>query len=159
MNINKELEKAIDNREVSWADICLEMAPRVTKTITKLGAINIEALEAEGKIVEVEEIDEEGDYISFIYVEDLYDHSSEFSDETLVKLVISEDMQEMHINTDKINEVYGYFKNITYDNSYGHPYLHGVVMFQDNTWLERREADGAEWWEDCRMPIRYKKEV
>lgn len=31
-----------------------------------------------------------------------------------------------------------------------------VVVFNDNSWLERREYDGSEWWEYARCPINQK---
>ena len=42
--------------------------------------------------------------------------------------------------------------NFSYDNGYGMQYLHGIVMLNDNSWLERREYDGSEWWEHCSVP-------
>lgn len=33
-----------------------------------------------------------------------------------------------------------------YDGGYGEQYLYGFVVLDNNTWLERSEYDGAEWW-------------
>ena len=33
-----------------------------------------------------------------------------------------------------------------YDNGYGTQYIFGEVLFKDNSWLEREEYDGSEWW-------------
>lgn len=34
-----------------------------------------------------------------------------------------------------------------YDNGYGTQNLFGVVLFSDNTWLDRYEYDGSEGWD------------
>ena len=39
------------------------------------------------------------------------------------------------------------FLNFEYDNGYGLRYLYGKILFKDNSWLERGEYDGSEWWE------------
>ena len=39
------------------------------------------------------------------------------------------------------------FMDFNYDDGYGSQELDGVVLFKDNTWLERGEYDGSEWWE------------
>ena len=37
--------------------------------------------------------------------------------------------------------------NFEYDNGYGGQILHGIVwLMEDNTWIERGEYDGSEWW-------------
>lgn len=36
--------------------------------------------------------------------------------------------------------------SIHYDNAYGSQQLFGFIVFKDNSWLERAEYDGAEWW-------------
>lgn len=33
-----------------------------------------------------------------------------------------------------------------YDDGYGHQYLYGYVWFDDGSWAERKEYDGAECW-------------
>lgn len=42
--------------------------------------------------------------------------------------------------------------SINYDNGYGCQELFGTIAFKDNTWLERAEYDGSEWWEHCKLP-------
>ena len=42
--------------------------------------------------------------------------------------------------------------NFTYYNGYGSQELFGIVYFNDNTWLERGEYDGSEWWEHITTP-------
>jgi hypothetical protein len=40
-----------------------------------------------------------------------------------------------------------------YDNGYGGQVLHGTVwLTEENTWLERGEYDGSEWWEYKECP-------
>ena len=34
-----------------------------------------------------------------------------------------------------------------YSSGFGLQELYGYVVFKDNTWLERGEYDGSEWWE------------
>ena len=37
--------------------------------------------------------------------------------------------------------------NFEYDNGYGGQILHGIVwLSEENTWYERGEYDGSEWW-------------
>ena len=43
--------------------------------------------------------------------------------------------------------------NFEYDNGYGGQILHGTVwLMEDNTWIERGEYDGSEWWEYRKCP-------
>ena len=40
-----------------------------------------------------------------------------------------------------------------YDNGYGGQILYGTVwLTEDNTWFERGEYDGSEWWEHRECP-------
>lgn len=39
-----------------------------------------------------------------------------------------------------------------YDDGYGGQELFGTVWFKDNTWAERGEYDGSEWWEIHSLP-------
>jgi hypothetical protein len=39
-----------------------------------------------------------------------------------------------------------------YDDGYGLQQLFGIVWFTDDTWLERGEYDGSEWWEYNKTP-------
>lgn len=43
--------------------------------------------------------------------------------------------------------------DFNYDSGYGQQELMGCVWFTDETWLERGEYDGAEWWEYRSTPI------
>ena len=42
--------------------------------------------------------------------------------------------------------------DFTYDSGYGTQKLFGVVFFNNNTWLERGEYDGSEWWDYITTP-------
>ena len=43
--------------------------------------------------------------------------------------------------------------NFNYDCGYGGQELFGTVWFEDGSWAERGEYDGAEWWEIKSLPI------
>jgi hypothetical protein len=43
-------------------------------------------------------------------------------------------------------------KDVNYDDGYGSQNLYGIILLDDNDWLERLEYDGAEWWEYRRNP-------
>jgi hypothetical protein len=42
--------------------------------------------------------------------------------------------------------------NFKYDSGYGGQELYGTVWLTDNSWLQRGEYDGSEWWEHMRLP-------
>jgi len=44
------------------------------------------------------------------------------------------------------------YKDIDYDDGYGGQELDGIVVFYDNSWLERWENDGSEDWEFKQTP-------
>ncbi len=44
-----------------------------------------------------------------------------------------------------------------YNNGYGSQELSGLVWFNDNSWLERGEYDGSEWWAYKEYPKIYEK--
>lgn len=46
--------------------------------------------------------------------------------------------------------------DFTYDNGFGGQELYGTVVFKDESWLERGEYDGSEWWNYKKLP-EYKK--
>lgn len=48
--------------------------------------------------------------------------------------------------------------DINYDDGYGRQYVDGVVMMNDNTWFERKEYDGSEWWAKCCIPVSPKQQ-
>lgn len=57
--------------------------------------------------------------------------------------------KEIVLHKDYTDEEYYKFLDkldFEYDEGYGRQELYGVVLFDDNSWLERAEYDGAEWW-------------
>ena len=43
--------------------------------------------------------------------------------------------------------------NFEYDAGYGGQELHGMIWLkEENTWMERGEYDGSEWWEYRKCP-------
>ena len=69
------------------------------------------------------------------------------------------DISWMLVYTTNYSEVSEAFTSIdqldfTYDNGYGTQKLFGLVFFNDNTWLERDEYDGNEWWVYITTPTR-----
>ena len=42
--------------------------------------------------------------------------------------------------------------NFKYDSGYGSQEIFGWITFKDNTWLERSEYDGSEWWNFMKKP-------
>lgn len=44
--------------------------------------------------------------------------------------------------------------NFDYDDGYGSQELFGYIWYADGTWSDRREYDGAEWWEHQKRPDR-----
>ena len=51
-----------------------------------------------------------------------------------------------------IDEVLYTLAHWNYDDGYGCQELDGTVLFDDGTWLERKEYDGSEWWAYHRPP-------
>ena len=63
--------------------------------------------------------------------------------------------KEIILKVNYSNEEYETFLkelDFEYDNGYGMQELGGLVWFDDNSWLERREYDGSEWWEYKQYP-------
>lgn len=58
---------------------------------------------------------------------------------------------------DTNSAILDFFAKITtidYDDGFGVQELFGYILFNDNTWLERYEYDGSEWWEYKTLPTR-----
>lgn len=51
--------------------------------------------------------------------------------------------------------------NFYYDNGYGSQYINQSlkIIFKDGSFLERREYDGAEWWEFVQSPKKDKNKI
>lgn len=62
------------------------------------------------------------------------------------KVMLRKDYSEQDFNDflDKLN--------FEYDSGYGGQELFGVIWYEDGTWSERGEYDGAEWWEYKKTP-------
>lgn len=43
-------------------------------------------------------------------------------------------------------------KLLQYDDGFGCQYWRGIILLSNNTWLERAEYDGSEWWEHNEAP-------
>jgi len=39
-----------------------------------------------------------------------------------------------------------------YDSGFGGQMVYGIIVFDNQSWLERREYDGSEWWQKCSFP-------
>ena len=39
-----------------------------------------------------------------------------------------------------------------YDPGFGNQMVRGIIVFDNQSWLERREYDGQEWWQRCSFP-------
>lgn len=44
------------------------------------------------------------------------------------------------------------YLDFEYDDGFGNQELFGIILFKDNTWMERAEYDGSEWWEYKKCP-------
>jgi hypothetical protein len=42
--------------------------------------------------------------------------------------------------------------NFNYDSGFGGQNLFGLVCLEDDTWLDRGEYDGSEWWQYMKLP-------
>ena len=64
-----------------------------------------------------------------------------FKDDNMKYLILKEGYSQEQLKT-FINET-----DVEYNDGFGGQELYGYVMFSDNSWLERNEYDGSEWWE------------
>jgi len=68
------------------------------------------------------------------------------------------DWSEQKITVPPTEGIKGYskakelYKNTNYNNGYGSQELDGIVVFNDNSWLERWEYDGSEGWDFKQTP-------
>ena len=53
---------------------------------------------------------------------------------------------KLNYNQSDYTDFFNSLKEINYDNGYGGQRLFGIVWFNDGSWLERYEYDGAEKW-------------
>lgn len=75
-----------------------------------------------------------------------------------VQLSINKDWEHVDYFSLRCNhsiEEYETFLNdidIDYDCGYGSQELEGIIWFTDNSWAERMEYDGSEWWTRRSLP-------
>lgn len=81
-----------------------------------------------------------------IYVR-TWDMPNNGGEKAQLKLVFDSEKDSVDVLTD-------FLKEIEYDPSYGCQELYGVVLTNRNSWLERGEYDGSEWWEYRKIPTR-----
>lgn len=55
---------------------------------------------------------------------------------------------------DSIDELKEKLSKINYDDDYGCQYLFGYILMIDDSWYERYQYDGAEWWEHKVRPTK-----
>jgi len=58
------------------------------------------------------------------------------------------------VNHDKDDYIYGFLESLDfeYNNGYGEQELYGTIWFEDGTWADRWEYDGAEGWKLVMLP-------
>ena len=56
---------------------------------------------------------------------------------------------------DSLEDLIENIKDIEYDEDYGGQELFGLILMNDNSWFERGEYDGAEWWQHKRQITKY----
>ena len=55
---------------------------------------------------------------------------------------------------DSVQDLIDFLDEIEYDNGYGGQELFGRILTNKNSWLERGEYDGSEWWEYRTIPTK-----
>ena len=50
------------------------------------------------------------------------------------------------------NQAVELYSLIDYNDGFGSQELGGIIVFNDGSWLDRREYDGSEWWEFQQTP-------
>jgi len=70
----------------------------------------------------------------------------------IYKFNLETEEYEILLKTDKVNNKI--FKNldILYDNTYGTQEIEGIILFNDNSWLNREEYNSSEWWKYNKAP-------
>lgn len=81
----------------------------------------------------------------------IYKQEDEFNDnfEHIIKEYSSLSVNHTPLELEQFLNSLG---TINYDNGYGGQKLFGTVWFEDDSWLERGEHDGSEWWEHKKTP-------
>jgi hypothetical protein len=68
----------------------------------------------------------------------------QYNEETPIILKLNHSEAEKEIFMSKLD--------FEYYAGYGGQELYGLVWLEDNTWCERGEYDGSEWWEHHKLP-------
>ena len=55
---------------------------------------------------------------------------------------------------DSIEILISFLDKIEYDDGFGGQELFGMILTNKNSWLERGEYDGSEWWEYRTIPTK-----
>ena len=69
-----------------------------------------------------------------------------------VKIVFDKDYGESQIKIEGSLESVLPQLDFNYDSGYGGQEVFGYIWYEDSTWSERGEYDGAEWWEYKSVP-------
>lgn len=77
----------------------------------------------------------------------IYARTWDDNGKTKRKLVYDSENDSIEVLTNFLNE-------IEYDNDYGCQELFGMILTNKNSWLERGEYDGSEWWEYRTIPLK-----
>ena len=55
-------------------------------------------------------------------------------------------------HTNEQKDIFFRCLDFEYDNGYGCQEVDGKIVFTDNSWIQRGEYDGSEWWTYLRCP-------
>lgn len=69
----------------------------------------------------------------------------DYENQSVINLSVNYTPQEYEDFLNKIDFIY--------DDGYGGQYLHGTLWHTDESWSERGEYDGSEWWEHKTNPV------
>ena len=63
-----------------------------------------------------------------------------------IRVIQQKGLYDKKVYEGALNEVINKL-DFYYDNDYGSQEIEGYIWYEDNSWSERFEYDGAEWWE------------
>ena len=63
-----------------------------------------------------------------------------------IRVIQQKGLYDKKVYEGTLNEVINKL-DFYYDNGYGSKEIEGYIWYTDNSWSERFEYDGAEWWE------------
>lgn len=73
------------------------------------------------------------------------------SDIDALHIFVNHEEIKYYSHEDRIEKLIEILNVKEYDNGYGSQELFGLIIMKDNSWFERAEYDGAEWWEHKRQ--------